>query len=156
MRRGNSGCRRFFALLSVAAALLAFPSLCRANESYACALQVLKIANEHRAKAGKHPLKISPKICRLAEVRAKELVRKFSHTRPDGRSCFSILNANRIGGAKGENIAAGQRTPQSVMNSWMNSPGHRANIMSGSFRKLGVGMYKDKNGKRYWVQLFTS
>jgi uncharacterized protein YkwD len=138
------------------AVFLIAPLSSRANESYQCALQVLKIANKHRTEAGKHPLKIDPKICRLAEVRAKELVRKFSHSRPDGRSCFTILKANKIGGAQGENIAAGQRSPEAVMNSWMNSPGHRANIMSGSFRKLGVGMYKDKNGKRYWVQLFTS
>ena len=54
----------------------------------------------------------------------------------------------------GENIAMGQRTPQEVMNSWMNSSGHRANILNPSFTTLGVGIAKDANGTIYWTQMF--
>ena len=90
-----------------------------------------------------------------AQIRARELVTDFSHTRPDGSECFTALQAvgAKYSGA-GENIAYGQKTPQEVVNAWMNSPGHRANIMNGNFTTIGVGCYKSGN-TYYWSQFFT-
>jgi uncharacterized protein YkwD len=56
--------------------------------------------------------------------------------------------------AGGENIAMGQRTPKEVVTAWMNSPGHRGNILSTSFTEIGVGCAKNKNGVYYWTQMF--
>ncbi len=88
-------------------------------------------------------------------ARAKELEALFSHTRPDGSSCFTVLGEYGISySGAGENIAAGQRSPEEVMNSWMNSQGHRENIMQDSYEKIGVGHYQGQDGTQYWVQLF--
>ena len=77
-------------------------------------------------------------------------------TRPDGRSCFTVLAETKISYRTcGENIAAGQTTPQEVVKGWMNSEGHRKNILNGSFTKLGVGYVKASTGyKYYWTQMF--
>lgn len=90
-----------------------------------------------------------------AQIRAREIVTDFSHTRPDGSECFTALQdvGAKYSGA-GENIAYRQKTPQEVVNAWMNSPGHRANIMNGNFTTIGVGCYKSGN-TYYWSQFFT-
>ena len=89
-----------------------------------------------------------------AKVRVKELTELFSHTRPDGTSCFTALeDAGASYMAAGENIAAGQFSPELVMYSWMNSEGHRANILSSNYSQIGIGCYY-YNGVYYWVQLF--
>lgn len=121
------------------------------------AQQVLVLVNAARAEEGLSPLVLDPAICAAANVRAQEIIGTFSHTRPNGTSCFTVLGEFGISYmATGENIAAGQSTPEAVMTAWMNSPGHRANILSSSFRKLGVGFVKSENGyKYYWTQLFT-
>lgn len=125
------------------------------QENYA--EEVLSLVNAERAKEGLSPLVLDQKLCGAATVRAGEIVEEFSHTRPDGTSCFTALKqADVTYRAAGENIAAGQATPASVMNSWMNSSGHRANIMSSNFGKLGVGFVKVSQGYQYyWVQMFT-
>jgi uncharacterized protein YkwD len=88
-------------------------------------------------------------------VRAEELIQSFSHTRPDGTSCFTAFDEFGVDyRAAGENIAAGQKTPEDVVNSWMNSSGHRANILSENFTAIGVGVAEDVNGTLYWVQMF--
>lgn len=119
--------------------------------------QVLALVNAARAEEGLSPLVLDQAICTAAAVRAQEIIGTFSHTRPNGASCFTVLSEYGISYmASGENIAAGQSTPEAVMASWMNSPGHRANILSPSFRKLGVGFAKSESGyKYYWTQLFT-
>ena len=119
--------------------------------------EVLALVNEERAKEGLSPLKLDTALNEAAMIRAKEIVERFEHTRPDGTSCFTVLaDKNITYRAAGENIAAGQSTPAMVMNSWMNSQGHRANIMSADFGKLGVGFVKASSGYQYyWVQLFT-
>lgn len=124
-------------------------------ESYA--EQVLSLVNAERAKAGVGALVLDPALCRAAAARAQEITGTFSHTRPDGTDCFTILGQFGISyRAVGENIAAGQRTPEAVMASWMNSSGHRANILSASYRKLGVGCVQTGEGFGiYWTQLFT-
>ena len=95
-------------------------------------------------------------ITAAANVRAKEIKQKFSHTRPDGSSFSSVLREQGVSfRGSGENIAWGQKSPEQVMNAWMNSDGHRANILNKNFKNIGVGHYVDANGVNYWVQLFT-
>lgn len=119
--------------------------------------QVVKIVNEERAKAGLAGLTIQSNITTAANIRAKEQVQLFSHTRPDGRSCFTALNEQGITNKyMGENIAYGQTSPEMVMDAWMHSSGHRANILGGNYKNIGVGHYVDETGTDYWVQLFTS
>lgn len=116
--------------------------------------QVVTLVNKERAKAGLNKLEMDTKLQTAAAKRAKELKTLFSHSRPDGSLCFTALGEYNISYmAAGENIAMGQTTPEAVMNSWMNSPGHKANILSGNFTKIGVGCYQ-YNGRLYWVQLF--
>lgn len=118
--------------------------------------QVAKLVNEERAKAGLSALTLNTDITAAANVRAKEIAQSFSHTRPNGSSFSSVLREQGISfrGA-GENIAWGQKTPEQVMNGWMNSEGHRANILNKNFTEIGVGYYQDANGVNHWVQLFT-
>lgn len=121
--------------------------------SYARA--VLSIVNEERAKYGLQSLSWDASLAKAADVRARETETLFSHTRPNGSSCFTVLNEMNISYMGcGENIAYGQMTPQEVMNAWMNSEGHRNNILDPNYTKLGVGCYRASNGTYYWTQLF--
>ena len=118
--------------------------------------QVLDLVNAERAKCGLAPLSWdASNLAPGAALRAQEISQVFSHTRPNGSSCFTAVSNP---GWLGENIAAGQRSPQEVMNSWMNSPGHRANILNANFTKLGVGYYYNASAsyRYYWVQMFSS
>ncbi len=115
--------------------------------------QVVDLVNAEREKEGLNPLSINETLMECSETRSKELIEKFSHTRPDGTSCFSILDDQYEYSRVGENIAEGYTSPEHVMNGWMNSSGHRANILKSSFEEIGVGCYK-KNGRKYWVQMF--
>ncbi len=119
------------------------------------AAQVVSLVNAERAKHGLSALTMDSSVTAAAQVRAGELYRSFSHTRPDGRSCFTALReAGASYSGAGENIAYGQRSPEAVMQAWMNSSGHRANILSNKYTKIGVG-YTVKNGVTYWTQMFT-
>jgi len=117
--------------------------------------QVVQLVNEERAAVGLTALSLDKEIESAALVRARETVISFSHTRPNGSSFSSALTEGGISyrGA-GENIAYGQSSPTVVVNGWMNSPGHRANILNSSFTKIGVGYYQT-GGVNYWTQLFT-
>lgn len=119
--------------------------------------QVVELVNQERAAAGLSPLTSDSELNKVAQMRAQELVQKFDHTRPNGSSCFSALDEAGVSYFTcGENIAAGQSSASGVMDSWMNSPGHKANILSSSYSKIGVGFYKVNSGYRYfWVQMFT-
>ena len=115
--------------------------------------EVLRLVNVEREKAGLPPLSTDAPLTAAAEVRAREIASLFDHTRPDGSSCFTILDGYAYRAA-GENIAYGQSSPEQVMNSWMNSPGHRANILSASFNRIGIGVHQE--GRTiYWTQLFV-
>ena len=94
-------------------------------------------------------------LAQAASLRATEIYVLFSHTRPNGASCFSALPSSYSYRMLGENIAAGYRSPELVTEGWMNSEGHRANIMNSGFSKIGVGYFVDENGYPYWVQLFA-
>lgn len=117
--------------------------------------QVTDLVNAERSKAGLPALTMTAELNTAALTRAKETTISFSHTRPNGSSFSSVLTENGISyQSTGENIAWGQKTPEEVVNAWMNSEGHKANILNSSFTSIGVGCYEN-NGILYWVQLFT-
>lgn len=118
--------------------------------------QVVDLINKERKAEGLSPVTLDTRLQEAAYKRAMETVDVFSHTRPDGTSCFTVLGEFNISYmACGENIAYGQSTPEAVMTAWMNSSGHRANILSEKFGKVGIGYYV-VNNTPYWVQLFTN
>lgn len=121
--------------------------------------QVVALMNQERAAAGVGGISQNASLDAVAQIRAQEIVQSFAHTRPDGSSCFTVLDQNGIVYmTAGENIAAGYGTPADVMAGWMNSEGHRANILNGSFGQVGIGYYTDPNTPygTYWVQIFTN
>ena len=126
------------------------------NSEHAFIKQVVDLVNAERAKEGLSPLTIDTKVQAAAQVRAKECEQRFSHTRPNGSSFATALKEQNVSyRSAGENIAWGQRSPEAVMNAWMNSSGHRANIMNPNFTTIGIGYYQNANGTNYWCQLFT-
>lgn len=120
------------------------------------AQKIADLVNAERAKEGLKPLTLKVDISKAAQLRSKEIETSFSHTRPNGSSFSSILKENGISfrGA-GENIAWGQKSAEAVMKAWMNSSGHRANILNKNYTKIGVGYYVNSAGTPYWTQLFT-
>lgn len=118
------------------------------------ARQVLALANEERRKAGVAPLRFSAELQSAAVIMAEEMTRKYSHTRPDGTKFSTVLPDGKY--TLGESIACGSSTATKVVELWMNSPGHRANILRSDYTELGVGyMYNENSGYRhYWGQLF--
>ncbi|WP_235560918.1 CAP domain-containing protein [Bacillus sp. FJAT-28004] len=115
--------------------------------------QVLKIVNSERAKSGLQALSMNEPLSKMALVKAQDMINNnyFDHNSPTYGSPFDMMKQYNITYSyAGENIAKGQPTPQQVMNDWMNSPGHRANIMKSNFTKIGIGYYKGA-----WVQEFT-
>lgn len=118
---------------------------------------VLALVNAERKKAGVAPLTLDWEISRVASYKSKDMAvnNYFSHNSPTYGSPFDMLKSFKIPyGYAGENIAKGQKTPSAVMTAWMNSSGHRANILNPNFKKLGVGTYT-KDGVIYWTQMFT-
>ncbi len=116
--------------------------------------QVVTLVNKERAKAGLKPLAKDSALSAMALDKAKDMHYNnyFSHTSPTYGSPFDMMKSYGIRYTyAGENIAMGQRTPQEVMNAWMNSQGHRQNILSPNFTTIGVGYF---NGK--WVQEFIA
>lgn len=102
--------------------------------------EIVALVNAERARAGLPALTIDAKAQLAAQLRADELQRSFSHTRPDGTSGFTALDAVSASyRAAGENIGMGHRTPQQVVAAWMDSPTHRANILSSKYTAIGVG-----------------
>lgn len=114
----------------------------------AYAQAIVQETNHDRAAYGLPGLRTDPALMQAARVRAMEISRKFSHTRPDGSSWRTVS-----GVAAGENIARGHKTPDKTMAAWMSSSGHRANILRKSYGSIGVACVK-VNGIYHWVQLF--
>lgn len=132
----------------------------KSNASDSVKNEVVRLMNQERQKAGLPLIKMDDTLNAAADVRAREISEVFSHTRPDGTLCFSILSEPKYSGiywSMGENIAAGYSSAGEVMTGWMNSPGHKANILDESFNKVGIGIYYDstKPYGYYWVQLFA-
>ncbi|MBQ7972868.1 MAG: SH3 domain-containing protein [Lachnospiraceae bacterium] len=119
--------------------------------------EVLELMNAYRRENGLEPLVLSEETDYAAEIRAMEIAEVFSHTRPDGTTCFTVLSeADITYRTAAENIASGYVTPESVMNGWMNSEGHKQNILNPAFTHVGIGIYPMADGTGYyWVQIFT-
>lgn len=119
--------------------------------------QVLKLVNQERAKRGLQTLSKNWQLARVARTKSQDMATKnyFSHQSPTYGSPFTMMqNFGLRFSAAGENIAMGQNTPQQVMTAWMNSAGHRANILSAAYTQIGVGVARNKSGVYYWTQDF--
>ncbi len=122
---------------------------------YDAVYEIHDLVNQNRADNSLSPLALSDSLTRLAMLRAAECSVNYSHTRPNGESCFTVDKNGiyTVGYINAENIAAGQTTAASVMNAWMNSSGHRRNILNTNSGSIGIGVYRNA-GRIYWVQLF--
>ncbi|WP_312880303.1 CAP domain-containing protein [Actinokineospora xionganensis] len=117
---------------------------------------VLALVNRQRSAAGCSPVRWNDKLGVSARKHSADMAARnyFDHTSLDGRSPFDRMKAEGYARAGGENIAAGQATAEAVMKSWMNSPGHKANILNCEFKDLGIGMAKGGSYRIYWTQNF--
>ncbi len=117
-------------------------------------MEVIRLVNEIRSENGLRELTYNWELSRVARYKSQDMKdnKYFSHTSPVYGSPFQMMKSFGITyKTAGENIARGQRTPQEVVNAWMNSSGHRANILNSSFTQIGVGYVTDGN---YWTQMF--
>ena len=117
--------------------------------------EVVRLVNVERSKQGLKSLTEDWQLSRVARYKSQDMreLGYFSHTSPTYGSPFQMMKSFGISyKTAGENIAKGQKTPSQVVNAWMNSSGHRANILNASFTKIGVGYVSDGN---YWTQMFT-
>ncbi len=116
--------------------------------------EVIRLVNEIRTQNGLRELTYNWELCRVARYKSQDMKdnRYFSHTSPVYGSPFQMMKSFGITyRTAGENIAKGQSSPQAVVNAWMNSAGHRANILNASFTEIGVGYVASGN---YWTQMF--
>lgn len=116
--------------------------------------QVVQLTNVERSKHGLAPLQIDAELSKVAREKSRDMRANnyFDHTSPVYGSPFDMMRSFGISyTSAGENIAKGQRTPEEVVNAWMNSPGHRANIVNNSYTHIGVGYVQEGN---YWTQMF--
>lgn len=122
-------------------------------------MEVVRLVNIERQNAGLTPFTASTELSRVARLKSEDMGKNnyFSHTSPTYGSPFDMMKSQGIKyNTAGENIAKGYQTAQSVVKGWMNSSGHRANILNPSFKTLGVGTYTTGNGTIYWTQMFTN
>lgn len=120
--------------------------------------QVVELVNAERSKNGLAPLTLDNSVSKVARVKSQDMATNnyFSHTSPTYGGAGQMLTQFGVKwSAYGENIASGQKTPQQVVDAWMNSSGHRANILSSNFTKIGVGYATNSKGTPYWTQMFT-
>lgn len=122
-------------------------------------LEVFRLVNEAREQEGLHPLQLSEKLMVVAEAKSQDMVDHayFSHISPVYGGMRDLFNAFDVNYRwAGENIATGQRTAEAVMSAWMDSPGHRANILHPNFNQIGVGAVSGGHyGGITWTQSFT-
>ena len=124
-------------------------------QSSSAASEVVRLTNSARSKNGYAALVEDGVLSEAAAVRAREIARSFSHTRPSGASFSSALSESGVSYLRaGENIASGQKSASEVVNAWMNSPGHRANILNSSYSRIGSASV-NIDGTLYWVQIFA-
>ena len=117
---------------------------------------MLTLVNAERKKAGLSALKLDEKMCEAAQVRAEECLKSYSHTRPNGKELTTALDEAGVKYSYwGENIHEKQTSVKGAMESWMDSEGHKANILGKNFNSVGFGRVKDKNGRYYMVQMFA-
>ncbi|WP_258904414.1 CAP domain-containing protein [Actinokineospora sp. UTMC 2448] len=115
--------------------------------------EVLAIVNDERAENGCAPVKLDARLAAAGQGHSEDMAEKdyFSHTSLDGRTFVDRAKAEGYRSPGAENIARGQRTPEQVMDAWMNSPGHRANILNCDLKTMGIGLETDGY---YWTQVF--
>lgn len=121
--------------------------------------EVVKLVNQERAKQGLKPLKSNWELARVARYKSQDMIDKkyFDHNSPTYGTPFQMMKSFGITyKTAGENIAAGQATANAVVQAWMNSEGHRKNIMSTSYTEIGVGYVKGGSYGHYWTQMFIS
>jgi len=119
--------------------------------------EVTRLVNVERSKRGLSELAFNSQLSNVATLKSQDMINKnyFSHTSPTYGSPFDMMKQFNISyKAAGENIAMGQKTPADVVNAWMNSQGHRENILNPNFTDIGVGIAKSSNGTLYWTQMF--
>lgn len=119
--------------------------------------EILKLVNAERSKAGVKPLTLNWELSRVAKFKSEDMRDNnyFSHTSPTYGSPFDMIKNFGISySAAGENIAAGQKTADEVMKAWMNSSGHKANILNANYTQLGVGKATGGSYSTYWTQMF--
>lgn len=119
--------------------------------------EVIRLVNVERAKAGRPALTTNSEVSRIARLKSEDFVKNnyFSHNSPTYGTPFDMLRSFGIKyTAAAENIASGQGTAADAMRSWMNSSGHRANILSSTYNQIGVGVARASNGNLYWTQMF--
>lgn len=118
--------------------------------------EVLEIVNRYRTQNGLKPLTLNTRLSQLARMKSEDMRNNhyFAHQSPTYGSAFDMMKKYGISyNYAGENIAMGQRTPAQVMEAWMNSAGHRKNILDPNFTQIGIGYVSDGN---YWTQMFIS
>lgn len=119
--------------------------------------EVIRLVNVERSKANVPALSANNELSRIARIKSNDFINNnyFSHTSPTYGSPFEMLKSFGVNyTAAAENIASGQRSAAEVMNTWMNSSGHKANIMNSTYNQIGVGVARDNKGTLYWTQLF--
>ena len=129
------------------------------SELSAMEREVFELVNKARTENGLSPLSWANDLASVARAHSSDMISRnfFSHTNPDGESPSDRLKRNGISyRASAENIAYGQQSASAVMEAWMNSSGHRANILSRNVTELGVGAVKNSRGTIYWTQVFVS
>ncbi len=122
------------------------------NEDYA--YQVLYLINQIRKENGLGELTMNYTLIQVANVRSEEATRNWSHTRPDGSAWWTVHQQYGLYGKFGENLAYGQESPAEVVQAWMDSEGHRANILTSDFTTIGISCYYN-DGEYYWSQEFA-
>ena len=120
-----------------------------ATQNYDYAFKMLELVNQKRAAQRATPLKMDKEMTNLAMQRAGEIALMFSHSRPNGSTPVYMGD-----GADGENVGYGYSTPNAMIEGWMSSPGHRANILDSSYKGIGIGCVK-VGDYYYWVQCFS-
>jgi uncharacterized protein YkwD len=120
--------------------------------------QVVALTNQERAQAGCGPVTVNAKLASAARQHSQDQAEhnNMSHTGSDGSSPWERSERAGYGNAIGENVAAGYRTAAAVMDGWMNSDGHRANILNCDAKAIGVGLAYAGDGTPYWTQMFGS
>lgn len=149
-------CALLMALAAAAAAMQPVSvSAAEAPDLTAYANEVVRLVNAERQSRGLAPVTASASLNAAAQIRAGETTAQFSHTRPDGRGSASVLDDLAIEWRTcGENIAYGYPDAAAVMDGWMHSDGHRANILNANFESIGVGV-TEAGGMIYCTQIFT-
>lgn len=119
--------------------------------------KVIQLTNQERAKHGLPALRANWELSRVARFKSNDMrdQRYFSHTSPTYGSPFDMIRNFGVSyRSAAENIAQGQTTPEAVVRSWMNSPGHRQNILNRDMTHIGVGYGEGGTGRHYWTQMF--